>query len=163
MTTSLTKAISNYENIIVMGDFNIDIKGAGSNNLSDVCDLFDLTNIVKSDICFTKTHTSLIDLILTNKPSSFNKTPVTETGLRDYHKMITTFFKLHFSRLRLKVITYRKFHEEKFLNDLKETNIIMNEKDPNHNYQSLTKAFLTIVNKQAPLKKKIVRGNQAPL
>ena len=78
--------------------------------------------------------------------------------------MITTFFKLHFSRLRPKVITYRnyKFHEETFLNDLKETNIIMNEKDPNQNYQSLTKTFLTIVNKHAPLKKKIVRGNQAP-
>ena len=78
--------------------------------------------------------------------------------------MITTFFKLYFSRLRPKVIRYRnyeKFHEEKFLNDLKETNIIMNEKDPNQNYQSLTKTFLTIVNKHAPLKKKIVRGNQA--
>ena len=70
--------------------------------------------------------------------------------------MITAFFKLYFSRLRQKVIRYRnyeKFHEEKFLNDLKETNIIMNEKDPNQNYQSLTKPFLTIVNKDAPLKK----------
>ena len=74
MTTSLTKAMSNYENIIVMGDFNIDIKckGVGSNNLSDFCDLFHLTNIVKSDTCFPKTHASLIDWILTNKPSSFN-------------------------------------------------------------------------------------------
>ena len=162
MSTSLTKAMSNYENIIVMGGFNIDIKckGVGSNNLSDFCDLFHLTNIVKSNTCFTKTHTSLIDLILTNKPSSFNKTLVTETGLSGYHKMI-----LHFLRLRTKVITYRnykRFHEENFLNDLKETNIIMNEKDPNQNYQSLTKTFLTIVNKHAPLKKKIVRGNQAP-
>ena len=160
MTTSLTKEMSNYENIIVMGDFDIDIKckGVGSNNLSDLCDLFHLTNIVKSGTCFTKTRTSLIDLILTNKPSSFNTTLVTETSLSDYHKMITTFFKLHFLRLRPKVITYRnykKFHEEKFLNDLKETNNIMN--DPN---QSLTKTFLTIVKKHAPLKKKIVRGNQ---
>ena len=126
MTTLLTKVTSNYENIIFMGDFNIDIKckGVGLNNLSDFCDLFHLTSIVKSDTCFTKTHTSLIDLILTNKPSSFNTTLVTETGLSDYHKMITTFFKLHFSRLRPKVITYRnykKFPEEKFLNDMKET------------------------------------------
>ena len=146
MTTSLTKVISNYENI-VMGDFNIDIKckGVVSNNLSDFYDLFHLTNI-KSDTCFTKTHTSLIDLILTNKPSSFNKTLVSETGVSDYHKMITTFLKLHFSRLRPKVIAYRnykKFHEEKCLNDLKETNIIMNEKDPNQNYQYLTKTFFS--------------------
>ena len=78
--------------------------------------------------------------------------------------MIITFFKLHFSRFRPKVITYRnykKFHEERFLNDLKETNIIMKEKDPNQIYQSLTKNILTVVNKHAPLRKKIVRGIQA--
>ena len=101
MTISLTKVTPKYENILVMGDFNIDIKckGVGSNNLSDFCDIFHLTNIVKSDTCFTKTHTSPIDLILSNKPSSFNKTLVSETDLSDYHKMITTFFKLHFCRL----------------------------------------------------------------
>ena len=89
MTTSLTEVTSNYKNIIVMRDFNIDIKckDVGSNNLSDFCDLFHLTNTVKTDTCFTKTHTSLIDLILTNKPSLFHKTLVSETGLSDYHKM----------------------------------------------------------------------------
>ena len=68
MTISLTKVTPNYENIIT-GDFNIDIKckSVGSNNLSDFCDLFYLTNIVKSDTCFTKTHAPLIDLILPNK------------------------------------------------------------------------------------------------
>ena len=64
-----------------------------------------------------------------------------------------------------KVITqrnYRKFHQEKFLNDLKETNIRLDEKNPNQNYQFLIKTFLTIANKHAPLQKRIVRGNQAP-
>ena len=57
MTVSLTKVTPNYENII-MGDFDIDIKckSVDSNNLSDFYDLFYLTNIVKSDTCFTKTH-----------------------------------------------------------------------------------------------------------
>ena len=79
--------------------------------------------------------------------------------------MITTFFKLHFSRRRPKVITYRnykKFNEDKFLNYLKESNIIMDEKDTNQNYQFLTKTFLTVVSKHAPLKKRIVQGNQVP-
>ena len=87
-----------------MGDFNIDIKrrSVSSNNLSDFCDLFHLKNIV-FDTCLTKTHTSFIDLILTNEPLSFNKTLFIETGLSDYNKMNTIFFKLHFSRLRPKV------------------------------------------------------------
>ena len=57
---------------------------------------------------------------------------------------------------------YFHHHDEKFLNDLKERNIRIDEKDPNQNYQSLTKTFLTFVNKHAPLKKRIMQGNQAP-
>ena len=34
--------------------------------------------------------------------------------------------------------------------------------DPNQNYNLFTNKFLGIVNKHAPLKKKIVRGNKAP-
>ena len=87
ITKLLTKVTSSYENILVMGDFNTGIKrkGVGSNNLKEFCDLFHLTNILKLDTCFIKTYTSLIDLILTNKPSSFDKTLVSETGLSDYH------------------------------------------------------------------------------
>ena len=51
---------------------------------------------------------------------------------------------------------YKKFHEEKFLNDLKETNIRIDEKDPIFN-----KNISNLVNKHAPSKKRIVRGNQA--
>ena len=98
---------------------------------------------------FNKTHTSLTDLILTSKLSSFNKTLVRKNSLDDFDKMIT-FFILHASRLRLKVITYRKkhkkFHEEIFLSHLNETNIIIDEKDPNQNYPFYTKTDLTFVN-----------------
>ena len=45
-------------------NISIKCKSVGSN--------YYLMSIVKSDACFTKTHTSLIHLILTNKPSSFN-------------------------------------------------------------------------------------------
>ena len=97
----------------------------------------------------------LINLILSNKPSSFNKTLVSETGLSDYPKMITTFFKSNIFRLRPKVITYRnnkKFDKEKFLNDMKETNVRIFEKNLNQNYPTLTKTFLTFVDKHDSLK-----------
>ena len=45
-------------------------------------------------------HKLTIDLILTNKPRSFQITNVTETGVRDCHKLITTFIKSHTSRLK---------------------------------------------------------------
>ena len=76
MIAKLTKVTTSYENVLVMGEFNKDIKrtGVGSNHLSDFRDLFHLTDIVKFTTCFTKTHISLIEYILTNKPLSFNKT-----------------------------------------------------------------------------------------
>ena len=73
------------------------------------CDLFNLTNLVHSDTCFMKNSKSTIDLILTNKPLHFQKTHVVETGLSDYHKMISTFFKASSSKLRTRVIYYRSY------------------------------------------------------
>ena len=51
-------------------------------------------------------HKSTIDLILTNKPRSFQITNVTETGVSDCHKLITTFMKFHISHLKPRNVHY---------------------------------------------------------
>ena len=38
----------------------------------------------------------------------------------------------------------------------------MSSNDPNLNYKSITENFLEVIDKHAPLKKKLGRGNQAP-
>ena len=48
----------------------------GYDKLDEFCDLFNLTNLIKLETCFTKNHKSLTDLVLTNKPSSFQNTHV---------------------------------------------------------------------------------------
>ena len=50
-----------HENIILMGDFNIDFKtkGAGFDKLSKMYDIFNLTNLIKSETSYTKNHKSL--------------------------------------------------------------------------------------------------------
>ena len=54
-----------------MGDVDIDskCKDIGTDKLEELCDAFNLKNLVISETCFTKDTKSLIDLILTNKPS----------------------------------------------------------------------------------------------
>ena len=151
-----------------MGDFNTDTKisNPDKDKLENFCDLFNLANLVHLETCFIKNSKSIIDLILTNKPLHFQKTHVVETGLSDYHKMISTFFKACSSKLKTKVIFYRsykKFNESDFLCSLKKANFDFLKNDPNQNYNLLTDKFLGIVNKHAPLKKKFVRGNNAPL
>ena len=108
---------------------------------------------------------SIIDLILRNQTLHFQKIHVVETGLSDYHKMISTFFKACTSKLKTKVIYYRsfkKFNESDFLCSLKKANFDCFKNDPNQSYNVLTVKFLGIVNRHALLKKKFVRGKNAP-
>ena len=125
-----------------MSDFNIDMKNKslGYGKLDEFCNLFNLTNWIKSEICFTNNHKSLIDSFLKNTPLSFYKTPVSETSLSDYHKLVITFFKANFSFLRPKVLSYKKyenFDESKFLNDLNKTIITFDNENLNQNYNKL--------------------------
>ena len=120
ITLSLDKAGLKFENFIVMGDFNIDVNASGPRK--DKLD--DFTNLVREVTCCTNNHRSTIDLILTNRPDSFQKTCTTETGVSDCHKCISTVFKSHDSKLKPKAIHYRNyknFDVSLFLNDPEKT------------------------------------------
>ena len=78
-----------------MVNFNIDVK----DKFSEFCDTFSMSNLIKDYTCFTKTHKSSIDLILTNKEHSFQLTKTTETGVSDVHLLISTFMKAQTTRL----------------------------------------------------------------
>ena len=109
LVNSLSKAVNKCDNLIAMGDFNIDLNKTdciGFGKLEEFCDNFNLTNIVKRNTCFTKNNKSTIDLLLTNKPMSFQMTNTAETGLSDCHKLISSFMKSYISRLKLKTIFY---------------------------------------------------------
>ena len=141
-------ALNTYDNIIVIGDFNIDVSKyecIGDDKLDVFCGTFSFTNLVKFKTCYTNNHKSTIDLFLSNKPRSFQFTCVTETGLSDYHHgLIATFMKSHFSRLKPKIIHYRdfeRFYEQKFIVDVKNANFYFETDDPNENYSTLTNTF----------------------
>ena len=105
----------------------------------------------------------MISLQLT--PKSFLKTYTTGTGLSDYHKLISTLFKSKAPKLKPKVIFYRnykKFDKKSFLHNIPNKNFPMSSNDPNINCKSITENLLEVIDKHAPLKKKLVRGNQAP-
>ena len=68
---TLNKILGKYDNILLAGDLNIDELKTGSdssNHLSDVKDVFNLTNLVKKPTCFKSQDRTLIDLMLTNRP-----------------------------------------------------------------------------------------------
>ena len=95
LSSCLSKASETYENFVVMGDFYIDIKTKDREDekFKDFFSLFNLSNLKKSETCFSKSHKSTIDLFTTNKQNCFQQRHVTETGLSDFHKMIVHFLK----------------------------------------------------------------------
>ena len=121
---SLSKSIdslsSKYDNFILLGDFNSCMEDSPMKTCVKV---YKLQNLIKEPTCFKNPENpTCIDLILTNKPLSFKNTYVIETGLSDFQKMVVTVMKMHFSKMKLQVITYREykdFHNETFLDLLK--------------------------------------------
>ena len=57
---------------------------------------------------------------------------------------------------------YNNLAESLLLNDLEKTTFLTTANCPKESYQHITDNFLSVVEKHAPLKKKIVRGNRAP-
>ena len=57
---------------------------------------------------------------------------------------------------------FKNFNEQKFLEEVKNTDSIFNSDNPNKNYELITDVFSNIAEKHAPLKKRFLRGNQAP-
>ena len=65
-----------------------------------------------------------IDLILTNKPRSFQTKCVIETGISDFHRMTISALKMHLRKLPPKIVSYRdfkKFENERFMDSLQHT------------------------------------------
>ena len=109
-----------------MRDFNINIRETTpeSHKLDEFCSLFSLTNIIKSNTCFAKFHSSTIDLFLTNG---------IKTGLGNHPKLICHFFKFCYDGLKPKTVYYRnykKFNETNFLKDIKNCDFSLKTDDP---------------------------------
>ena len=91
LTETLSKAVNNYENIIVIGDLNIDVSDPDkdrNNYLSDFVDSFSLTNLINRKTCHKSLSGTTIDIMLTNRPNCFQKTITVVAGLSHFHKMI---------------------------------------------------------------------------
>ena len=151
-----------------MGDINVDMSDRNNthtnyDDVQELSDVFNLTNLIKQSTCFapTATHPSLIDIILTNRPRSFQSSAAIETGLSDHHKMVLTVLKCHFVRLQPTTIHYRDykyFDPEAFINDIKDANldaIVSLSDDPNSVYSDFCAHFKSILDLHAPLSRKL--------
>ena len=85
----------------------LDPKCSGNSHFSDLEDTYNLSNLVKSPTSLKSSKATLLDVLLTNKPKSFQTTFVCETGLSDCLKLVATILRPAFIKLPPKVVKYR--------------------------------------------------------
>ena len=158
---TLEHYMSQFDNILLLGDFNLE---PDESCMDEFCQLYNLRNLIREPTCFKNPlHPSLIDLILTNKPNCFQHSQNIEIGLSDYHKLTVTVLKIFFQKQAPRCIKYRdykNFNKCLFHTELSRK---LNAMDTNPStYASFETIFMEELNKRAPIKEKYIRGNNAP-
>ena len=72
-----------YDNILLMGDFNLTIE---NKHLKELLSLFNIS----SPTCFQYINPTCIDLLLTNQEDLFSNCNTCEVGISDHHHLVST-------------------------------------------------------------------------
>ena len=144
-----------YDNKVVLGGFNLQLSNPSI--LSHI-DSENFVTLIRNKTCFKGTG-SCIDLILTNIRYSFKNTSSYETGLSDYHHWIYSVMKTTFKCEESKklIIGTIQLLPERF----PEWAIAKHWRRKNKYLEFETK-FVETLNKHAPKKSKLFRGNHKP-
>ena len=157
----LDKLINKFDNILLIGDFNSETL---ESDMHEFCNVYGFKNLIKEPTCYKNAlNPTCIDLILTNKYNNFKNSITIETGISDFHKMTVTVLKTFFQKKAPTLIKYRdykQFDNNTFRTELK--NKLSNYQIQEITYDEYKEVFMNILSKHAPIKRKLIRANNAP-
>ena len=165
---TVDKIISKYDKYIFIGDFNYDMLNCEkSAMLRDICDIFNMKNIVKKATCFTKiAKATLLNLILTCQECDFKKVCNFGTGISDVHNFIAVQLNCDLPKMFPKkklCRSFKNFDVTNFLQDLENQNLDMSNFDNvNSAYDHFSKCFNEVAEKHAPFKERKILPKQVP-
>ena len=168
LSQSLDKALDSYDNIAILGDININSFDKSSpkyKHLESFCEAYDLTNLINEPTCFQSEMSTSIDVFLTNKRHSFMHTKSVVNGISDFHSLVMSMLKTQVTRLAPTQIKYRSFmhfDEQAFIRELGQNLAQVNFDLESNDFEKLLQIVENITDKHAPIKTKVVRGNDAP-
>ncbi|KAK6176060.1 hypothetical protein SNE40_014416 [Patella caerulea] len=168
-TKTLDRACVFYDNFLIAGDLNYDMNIPDKRKtLLDICNLYDLRNLVKSPTCFMKGFIpSLLDVFITNKVGSFMQTQSFNSGISDWHHIVITIMKgkvKGHNKTKLNYRCYRDLDEDALLNDLRQAPFRVAHvfEDMDDIYWAHDKMVNEIIDKHITIKQKHKRKLSAP-
>ena len=156
---TLDRITTKYDNISICGDLNFDMLNDDKKvHLENVCDVFNLSNIVKEATCFRPGSVpSLLDVFLTNKPDMCANFCNFNCGLSDMHNIIAVQLKAKIICKNRQDISYRSFKHlnlDNFVSDTASIDFNIDHfNDVNGAYNNYAENFRSIVDKHVPVKK----------
>ena len=148
---TLDKLLGDYDNIFILGDLNSTVTEP---SMRDFCETYNLGNLIKEPTCYKNVNNpSSIDVMLTNRESSFHNSFTIETGLSDYHKMTISISKTSYKKKEPSKITYRSykhFNGAEFRKDLSES--LQNYNNNSMEYENFNEIFMKVLDSHAPNK-----------
>ena len=118
-------------------------------------------NVIKEPNCFKFSSPTSINLILIRDTPKVSNSKTIETGMSDFHVLVTASFEERFHKNRPKIFTYRDYEPfdiQVFNADVREAN----DSIPNIRKDfSLYKSTVKTLNKHASLKQKYIRASNA--
>ena len=148
-----------------MGDTNFDMKSG--NLISDLCLVYNLTDRVDGPTCFKSDNPSSVDVLLSSEPKRFKRALNITCSISDFHNLTCIATKLYKSYVSPKTILYRsykKFDDEIFINDVQNIPFSVCDifDDEDDRLWSFSKLLSDVIDKNAPIKKKILKKPSLP-
>ena len=138
-----------------------------SNTVKDICDVYGLTNLIKTPTCHKGPVSTLIDIILVSNPKRYIDTLNAKFVLSDHHNIIgaaTRRFAPSLKPHRIYYRSYKQFCEEKYLHDINCAPFHIADifDDINDMAWFLSSPIRTIIDENAPIKSKIIKKKCVP-
>lgn len=174
----IEQAMNVSDNVIVIGDLNIDYKVDASlttNPILQIEALFQMKQLVNAPTRTTIDTSSLIDIILTRVPEVHVSTEVLHVTMSDHFPVITRLRsqqKLQNEHKTVRFRDYKHFEVDDFLDDLKSSlntdqqlELVKNKRatpDSEIQWQHFKKTFLEVSERHAPIKTMRMKQRYCP-
>ena len=149
----------------IMGDTNFDVSHEKS--LSDLCVVYDLSNLVDGPTCFKGDTPSSIDVLLSTEPKRCKNSLNSSCSISDFHNLTCVATKLHKPHIEPKTIyyrSYRNFDDNIFLNDVQKIPFWISDafEDEDDRWWGFGKLFSDVIDKHAPIKTRTLKKPSLP-
>ncbi|MCG7879157.1 MAG: reverse transcriptase domain-containing protein, partial [Candidatus Thiodiazotropha endolucinida] len=162
---------TNLSDIIITGDFNIDMTLNNNPKMKDLMLEYNLKQIITEPTHFTENSSSLIDLILVRNYSNVLTSGTIDPFMADYTRyhcpivVLLKFTRPHTPSFKRQIWNYKLADYDKFRNLLSESNItelVLHEENIDLNIKNITDIIFTAAKQSIPNKIVTIRPNDHP-